>query len=254
MLSSINDYIRQQAYVRSGFIMVDYEAALTDPVTGEYLAGYTTDNTHPSEKGGFQGGRALANAIKPYLAVLSPLQAGISAPGKNLLGVGGRFHGGAGDITTGWKYQGFSVSPGLIQVQRGPTSDITGFWNQYAVPNGDAVDILINIPIDGVTFSIADKVEFIAEYQVDNLDQAPAALTTGFTALIQAYNGASMTSTAYDLQWTAGGANHPVVSRNGTFRTPPLTIPAGTTLAQCLINCHGGGNYRFDRATVRKVT
>jgi lysophospholipase L1-like esterase len=252
MLGTINDFIRLQAYTRHEFILVDYEAALTDSLSGALPATYTADGIHPNQVGGFLGGKALAAALAPRLTALPPLHASIVQGGKNLLGAGGRFFGGTGDSATGWKYQNYTVAPTLTQLP--PRTDgINGFWTQYSVPNGDKVDILINVPLAGSAYAVGDTLEFLLEYQASNLDPAPAAFTTGFAPLLQAYDGGVMTSKANDLQWSAGSANYPTSDRSGVFRTSPVVVPAGTVLMQCVVQIRGGGLYRFDRATLRKI-
>lgn len=250
--AQVNQWIRDEVTRRPGAVLVDYEAALLDPATGGYPAGAQwSDGVHVKPTGGFVSGRAFANALRPFIPAASPLAA---QPGVvNLLGLAGRFFPGDGSTAGGWARSQYAVLPTTSTPAR--TDDVYGTWRQEVIPNGDKCFYHVNVPVDGVALSVGNTVELLVEYDITALDPAPAANTAYLTVKAQAYVadnfiGANM---RYDLWSVPGSANHPVTPRAGTFRTPPLTIPVGATLIQCLIEARGGGTYRFGRATLRKV-
>lgn len=250
--TDLNMWIRDQAATR-GFVLCDYEAALLDPVTGQYPAGtgYTTDGIHTVSWGAFAMGRVFAEALLPFVPAGAPLA---PQPGVlNLLGASGRAFIGDGSPAGGWKPGNYTVAPTNTRVTR--TDTVFGQWQQVVVPVGDISLYNVNVTVDGTTLSVGDTVEMLFEYDISALDAAPAAGTAWFTARTQLYisGGFAGANMRFDLWGTSGIENFPTADRRGIFRTPPLTILTGTTLVQCLIECRGGGTYRFGRAVLRKV-
>ena len=259
-LSTINNFIRRQGLIRLGFSVADYEAALTDPSTSNYVSGYSTDGTHnDTPLGGYAGGVALANALRPLIVSTRDLPTSKADP-ANLLGTSGRFYLGDGSPAGGWQQAQYSVMPTSSAVAR--ADGVYGNWRQLVVPSGDKVVLNVNIPIQananglGTSLAVGDVVEMLVEYEASSLDASASANTTYTTAKIQAYVGGSFVGSnmRYDLWAVAGGPNFPAATRTGVFRTGPLTIPASTSLVQALIELGGGGTYRLDRAVVRKMT
>ena len=253
--AALNGWVRDEA-TRRGLVLIDYEAALTDIATSGYpsapsTAQWTSDGIHMKSWAGFATGRAFANAMRPHLTAGSPLS---SVPGQvNLLGpVGARFALGDGSLANGWGRNNYSAIPAGSTPAR--TDDVYGTWRQQIVATGDVCDMFVNVPL-GPALAVGDRVEFLFEYEVLNLDPAPAADSAWFTARTACYIGGTFPGEhmRYDLWASQGIENGPIASRSGVFRTPPLTVAAGTDLVQALIQMKGGGTYRFGRALLRKV-
>jgi lysophospholipase L1-like esterase len=65
-ISQTNSWIRRYA-AKNGYICLDVYRAATDPTTGGYRAGYSTDNIHPTAMGQTAIGQALVNQITSLL-------------------------------------------------------------------------------------------------------------------------------------------------------------------------------------------
>lgn len=177
-----------------------------------------------------------------------------SIPGTvNLLGLaGGRFALGDGSPSVGWGRNQYSVLPTTTYPAR--TDNVHGTWTQQVIPVGDTASFFINVPV-GPTLAIGDTVEALVEYEVEDLDPAPAAASARLPIRTACYIGGTFpgANMRYDLWAVTGSENWPTEARSGVFRTPPLLVATGTTLVQVIIEAKGGGTYRFGRAMLRKV-
>jgi lysophospholipase L1-like esterase len=248
----LNDWIRDQGRRRPNFIVADYAAVLTDPATGTYYSGLSiVDGVHPSQPGAARMGQALYGAVVNFAPNYSPLSPS-EGDSTNLLPKGRFSAGGAGAVPTGWADGGGGTST-YGKVAR--TDSLPGNWQSVTVSTaGNRYLQGTNISVDGSNLSIGDTVSAAVEYQLSGLDQAAAVNTQGFFLNLQCYNGSSFFAKVYDMYWDTSYENQPAWSRSGVLKTPPLVIPATTTLIQVVISMAGGGTYLLDRVTVRKET
>ena len=245
--ANLNAWIKELGRTRRNLTVVDYHAALTDPANGKFVTGYAVvDGVHLTNKGGYAGGRLLADAIKVLVPPLDTLLSDPSDP-TNLIGTAGRFPGGAGSIPSGgWTAQG--VAPTYAKTPR--TDGIAGSWQTVTVASGNSLSLMYNASI-GANLAIGDTVRATVECKMENLEAG--ATGQNLTVYLQAYNGATFTTKSYALYWDSSLPNHPADNRQGVMVTPPLTVPAGTTLVQLVITVNGGGTFHYDRADIRKV-
>jgi len=255
-IEQINAWIRDQARQR-GMVLVDYHAVLVNPVGGGpgiYALGLNFDSTHPNTLGSYFMGLAMANAISPLIAG-APFPYLLSGQGDstNLL-VEGRFGttGNGSPLTGNWGVA--TTGTPTITWSKVPRTDIPGNWQSIAMLAGANVAFAIsgNASV-GANLAIGDTVVGCLEYQLSGLDTAGTTGNHSFNLQLQAYNGASFTLTAADLH-PLDAAGFPTASRSGVFLTPPITVPAGTTLMQMQIRAYGGGTYLIDRAGMFNLT
>jgi lysophospholipase L1-like esterase len=253
-IEQINAWIRDQARQR-GMVLVDYHAVLVNATSnGVYSTGLNFDSTHPNTLGSYFMGLAMANAISPLIAG-APFPYLLSGQGDstNLL-VEGRFGttGNGSPLTGNWGVA--TTGTPSITWSKVPRTDIPGNWQSIAMLAGANVAFAIsgNASV-GANLAIGDTVIGCLEYQLSGLDTAGTAGNHSFYLQLQAYNGASFTLTAADLL-PLDAAGFPTASRSGVLLTPPITVPAGTTLMQMQIKGNGGGTYLIDRAGMFNIT
>lgn len=248
LLDDMNEWIRQQAEKRPNLVLVDYFAALSGE-GGQYELGYNRDNTHTNPTGAAAAGRALADVIKqlvPPRKVLSHAQ-GDSAN----LHTAGRFSaGGDGTIPTLWSTN--LAASAFSKETR--TDNNPGRWQVVTVANGSSGYIQHNMPV-GANLAVGDYVTAAIEFDISNLDPAAAAKTQGFQVRVQSYNGSTTTDITSAPYFVATSTdNFPAWARSGILQTPPIQVPAGTTILLYQVVFNGGGTYKIDRATVRNLT
>jgi len=249
---ALNEWLRGLARSRRNFILADYAAALTDPVTGGVITGYMqADQTHLEQRGGFAAGRVLADALASVVPPSPVLFSNPTDP-KNLIRAASRFPGNATAAPTGWLPQSFTVAPTYSKVAR--TDGVAGNWQSVVVPAGDKVSLASSVNI-GTELAIGDTIEAGFEYDISNLEPNAAAGTQAFYAILQCYDGAAFPTAGklFAFLWDPSKPNMPATARKGTMLTPKVTVPAGTTLAQLAIYLRGGGTYLLDRAFIRKA-
>lgn len=245
--AALNAWIKEQGRTRRNLTVVDYHAALTDPATGQIVAGYAVpDGIHLTSRGGYAGGRLLADAIKVLVPAADVLLSDPADP-ANLLGTAGRFPGGVGAVPDGgWFAQG-----GTPTYSKTPRTDgIAGSWQ--TLTNGAGIGVVLNYNRDlGAGLAVGDTVQATVEYDLSALETAATQQT--FMVFLQAYDGASFIRKSHALYRDSGLPNHPSDSRRGVLTTPPLTVPEGAILVQMVISCESGGTYHLDRADIRKI-
>jgi len=228
--AAANDHIRQMPYLYSNVTLVDYEAVLTDPTTGIYPTGWSADGTHLVNNGGFAAGREFARVIAATVPENNRLATSKFGT-VNLLGNAGRFFLGNGSPGGGWQQAQYSVAPTNTRVAR--ADNILGTMQQAVIPDGDKCTYTVNVPISA-DMAVGDTVEMVLEYDLSNVDPTISGTGKAFTSGIQAYVNSAFIgpNMRYDLWMTSTTEVPPITSRSGVFRTPPLLIPAGTTLIQ----------------------
>lgn len=252
--AQINSWIRSQATVRKGFVIVDVESALMDPTTNDFVSGYSVDGVHLTNSGGVAAGIAFANAFR---TVVTPTPVLLPPAGaQNLLkNNGGSFSGASGAVPTGWTANAWSAGqPVYSKVAR--TDGIPGQWQQLVVPS-DSRGFLRStvLQLNLGEFNIGDTVRAAVEFQADTMEVAPNPNSQAIYIQLEYFDG---TTTYYmsDPEWFTGEQeNMGNLPRSGVLVTPWYTIPAGganQTLAMT-IQARCGGVYRFARATLARA-
>jgi lysophospholipase L1-like esterase len=251
----LNSWIVDQGRQRANLVVVDYHAVLAYPGTsgaGAYNLTYNYDTVHPSVSGAYAMGRLLADTLTLLVPPANFLLTG-EGDARNLLTANTRFlSGGSGGVIGGWGLT-TSGTPTLTYAKVARTDNVPGNWQSVVMDPANGVNfVLVNNASVGASLAIGDTVTGALEYQLSGLDATGTTGTKAFQLILTAYNGSSFTSVATDL--ATATENFPTASRSGVLRTPPLTVPSGTTLMQLQIKAFGGGTYLFDRAAIYNHT
>ncbi|WP_166790644.1 MULTISPECIES: SGNH/GDSL hydrolase family protein [unclassified Cryobacterium] len=268
----LNAWIRMQGHTRRSVVIVDYFAALVNPINGNYAgSGFlvqTNDGTHPAAIGAYVMGKTLAAALRAV---------GINAPAElfsdeadttNTL-LYGQFSGaGVGAAPTGWTGS-TPTGSGTVAYSKPARTDIATqspaarTWQQLLLaPSAPGVATsmtLTNSNTRGGSWSVGDTIAASIVAKATALDQAPATLTqAGMSFSVQCLSsGFAVLARADDLYWVpgvAGYGNHTLDDRQGVFMTPPVVIPANTVYVQVQITIGGGGTYCFDQAGIQNLS
>ncbi|MEC5149131.1 GDSL-type esterase/lipase family protein [Cryobacterium sp. GrIS_2_6] len=117
----------------AGVILADTSTAVTDPATGDMLAAYSSDGTHPTTEGHRLLGLAVAAAMKQVTDVQPAWF--VSSPSKGCL-VANPIMAGAGTIPTGWSdatWLGGSGTVPTFSLVADTSGTLTaGQWSQFA--------------------------------------------------------------------------------------------------------------------------
>lgn len=246
---TVNRWIREQARVRKGFIMADIGAAIYDTATTwQAISGMlAADNVHPSPQGAAAMGKIVADAVRAHLPLANDMLGSSSGDPENLLS-NPMLTGTGSTAPTGWAKGGSST---LSYVPR--TDGVAGSWCQVANASGAGSNLTSNVSI-GASLAIGDVVYAVIEFEVDSLETSAPANSQTLTLKLQFYNGSSFFASASDVYWDSSYSNIRYPGTSGILQTPPITVPATTTIAQIVASGNGGGNYRFHRAAIRKVS
>ena len=252
--AQVNAWIRSQAYLRPGFVLLDIEQAVISQTANDFVAGYSYDGVHLANPGAIAAGREFARVLSPLLPAVPVVLSG-SDPRNMLKDNGGSFSGAAGVVPTGWVATGWSQgAPVYSKVAR--TDGIAGNWQQIVVPT-DSRGFLRSITLQQslAEFAPGDVVHAAVEFQVENLEVAPTPATQALYISLDYYDGATY-SYRYDLEYNAAeNENEGTAPRSGVLLTVPFTLPAGTTgqTLSMTLQARCGGTYRFARASMFKV-
>jgi hypothetical protein len=230
--------------------IVDYSAALLNPATNSAISSAFYDGaTHPGMGGAAIMGKALADAITPYLRQnVNLLDSASNTASTNLL-VRGRFpDAGVGAPATSWTE---SVSSGGARTySKVARTDIQGNWQRVVVPASGTLTLVQNVNV-GALLAINDQVWFEFEYQASGSEQGVSSQYV--FASLAAYNGSAFGTEVFDCQYASGAESFLRFDRSGVYKTPLLTVPSGSTLIQARIQISKGVTLDLDRAAVRKA-
>lgn len=178
--------MRQYAETKGGRVVVfDLAAVATDPATGDWRAGMSTDGVHPTGSGGV----TLGNALGDYLAGIAPALLtmptsyqdtydAIENPNGNLLGgvagmalmqgtTGTAGAGASGSIAAGWTVQrttGAAMTMVCSKVAR--TDGVPGFWQQIVLASAATNEAGRLIATNPVSTGIAAGGTYTAETEI----------------------------------------------------------------------------------------
>jgi lysophospholipase L1-like esterase len=235
---TINTYIRGLA----GVTVIDYYAAIDDG-TGVALAGTLGDGVHPNRYGASRMGYKCAAWLAslpvrayPLLRVGDPAQ---------LLTDGFFTTGSPSALPPSW---GASTAGGTAPVYgRAARPDGVGQWLTITNAAGCTTAIQSNAG----SFSIGDTVSAEFSFEI-----APSGSQTAHTyavgLFLQFWNGSSFFSSVASLKFDASQDNDYPQATQGVLVTRPIAIPAGTTVAQVVIQCSGTGAWKVGRAAIRR--
>lgn len=256
--SQINQWLRAQQMLRKGFVIVDLERATMDPTTNDYVSGYSWDGIHFATPAAVAAGAEFARKIGPLIP-----QSQITLPAsdaRNLLkNNGGSFSGTSTAVPTGWTVNGATgTDPTYGRIA---FTDRPGQKLQVVMPNGSIRFYRSTTLQQSLSeFAPGDQLRFSVEYDISNLDPAPAANTQALYATLE-LNGATV---ALDVEWSSDAnpnsvsgtqnENMGAQSRTGVLCTPTYTVPSGSsqTIA-ATFQTRGGGTYLFWNPTIEKL-
>lgn len=257
-----------------GCFVVDLWPNLADKAatTGDIIAGHTHDGLHPNTKGAFQIGLALGDVLKTIVGPVSimPVTNGdvfhatnnpMGTVGVNpmMLGTAGSpATGGSGNLADGWSGTNATGTTGVTRTYSKVTT-ATGDWQQCVIGGAAAtanaaIDLARQVSLQASVVE-GGVYELVGEYEID------AGMTNilSLQAGIQITDG-SGTTTLWDGDRYTNDSHMPGVAESGVFRSPQMTIGAGTTDVRprlaCYLSTTGApvGTIRFRNLAIRRVS
>lgn len=231
---AINDWLRQYAYNRPGFTLVNWSNVFLDPATGNPKTGYTSDGLHQSPLGAAILGQYLAEVVRYKIAPIDATS--IVTETQSTVGANTSLSGGT-TVATGWNATGWTgyKAPDGHQILVAASGDSTFFQN-------------INLG----TWAVGDKLWSEVTFETDDDWTA----TTKFELSLEFLGDAgvsSLVNRAVDFLLPAGMTS-PVNPRRGRLVTPRITAPVGATTAKAILRMNGGGTVHLFNFDTRKVT
>lgn len=265
--NQINQWIKQQARHRRNFVVCDIAPVLQDINGNMHTPNVSSDGTHPNSLGARRMGRVIASTLSTILPKVDVLPSN-NDDAANLLKnplmfstFGTADAGVTGTVASQW-FAGLTGSGGTVvaskvaSTDRYPNLD----WQQLQVTaTGTGGGQLYQYVASAtVTAAVAAGGEYVAsmEFEIDAGASAPtipggygsgvnlrlACMDNSYTTLKVAHD--MFYNEAYPLEQQ---------ERAGVMRTPPITLPAGTTRIQFAAQANLLGTVRFRRGDIRKV-
>lgn len=267
----LNNWIRQQAYDRPGFVVADYAAILTGP-TGSWRIGttaYTADGTHPSAGGAVRMGTVLANAIEKFLPAANLLpssnyddsSSGAAAvniaPNPMFTGTGGStFTGATGQMPDSWALNragGPTDLTGVATSLVARTDDKPGTWLQIT---NAAIGPIPRVQATLTTgFQAGDYVEGLVEFETANV--ADLGLMRLVVIGFDSSAGFATRIATYDIDLSADDDREVFPNSHlpsaGVLRTPRLLVPANCNGITIGVDWQAVGTLRVARPALRRI-
>lgn len=243
---AVNDWLRAQVGVRPGFYLAEYQSVMVDPTTGNPRTGYASDGLHQDGIGPRACADMLVRILDPLVPRSDRLIASNDDP-TNLI-PNGMMVGGT-TYATSWANNGTGSQAVVSKVAR--TDGLPGDWQQVVVTSGTDY-ALRNRVAAGTTGSwvVGDTVYAECEFETDASGWNP----TEFNLNVALYNTpvGAVTRSADMLHLNSVPAS---IGRaaSGIFRTPPITVPTGTSHVELNVALRGSGTYRIARARIARV-
>lgn len=257
-LNQVNAWIRQVAPTLGAWV-VAWAHALAN-ADGSLKADAFVDDLHPSPYGADLMGRAFAKTLDGLIPRLdrlpasnleSPSVAIISNP--MMIGTGGTVGaGGSGAVATSWMsgaWSGQSFSASASKVER--TDGVPGEWQQFVLPEGTSAQ-LWQVCSTVSRWDAGDRFEVVVEVETDS--DFGIASGAEVWALCQPSGRVSVAFAISDASTQKSFPRAGVLPTPPVVRTPPVTIPSGTTQVWALVRVKGAvGTIRIGRASLQKV-
>jgi lysophospholipase L1-like esterase len=248
----LNNWLRAYAQNNPGVILLDHERAVTDPATGNPLAGTTWDGLHQTQK----GATLMAAAAAPILAArIQPTHTLASTNANDpdnllanpvMLPIGSAFPSswfavvGGSDIT----------SPTILAH---PDQPSVGFFQcvvpptKYLIMQGTVPDAAV---IQGRPMVFQIEVEGGTDWT--GVTEMGARLWYLNSSSVQMTNATShFHRTGFEDSAAPGAGSAAPRNERQILRTPALVPPVGATKVQPQFFFGGGGTIRIGRASVR---
>lgn len=246
----VNNWLRSQARLRSGFTLVDIYPHLASPSVGNYALG-AADQIHPNMTGAAIIGRLLADAIIK-LAPSVDLLPGSNFDLDNLatngmhVGVGPDYLGNA-NIPTSWYAQ--PISSGTFTATKISGSDsLQREWTRFNVTAG-GVRFAHSRETAGLWVA-GDKLVAVAEFRTT----APWTSVTELSLVLAAFDSGG-TQLAIGSDFSLAGYTFPIARQppEGVFCTPPITLPPNVTKLEIRQTFTGVGSIDWGRSRFGKI-
>lgn len=242
----INQWVTDYARTTPGIVPVRWAAGLTDPATGAPLTGMTYDGTHPTSTGAAFMGRVLADAIRPHLVDINPLDYSNTDAANGL--TNGLMLGDTAGVADGLAITAKTGSPVYAPRKRTRTDGHPGEWQEVDLTSGE-IYLRAVAAGGGAAWTTGDSVYFACEVDTEtDFD----AITKFEVSLRGLHSGGSLVQQAMGLFDSYTSPRRPPVDR-GVIRTHPLTVTAAMASLQPSLYVAGTGVFRTSAWTVRRV-
>lgn len=246
-----NNWMRLQGY-RKGITFIDTASAIIDPTGTDPRTGYTVDGVHPNTLGAMAIGRVIAEGLAPLVAGSRRIlhtngDTRLITANPMMTGTGGtKGSGVTGSIADSWtaSYVGTAATVTASKISRGDGS----YWQQLALTSGSTGSLWLYAGSVGGTWSVGDQVIAECEFETDD----------DWNTVTHFYMGLGFTgapgAAAFDVYQTESSPPTMLNPVEGVLQTPPINVPASTTLVVPAFIIKGtGGTVRISRFGVRKV-
>lgn len=244
-IGEVNAWIRKQNN-RSGVIVADIEPYLIDPATGAPKTGVTYDGTHFANLGGLLSGKALADALRPYVGGSVDLAAS-NVDGRSLtlnpmmVGTAGAKHATvSGQVADSWTATWSTVGTAVCS-KVSATDHVGGEWQRIQITSQGAFYFQQTISTGLV---VGDVYLLEGEFRTQDWVNITTMSLELFTNLVE-YRRDLATSLSPVAMPSPGW---------GVFRTPKYTVLPGTTYLSANVVIGGSsGIVDLRRLRIRKV-
>lgn len=258
VLFEVNEWIRREAFVRPGMVLVDLYAVLSEATAATFKSGISLDGIHPyTTAGGWRMARAFYDALKDVVPPV-PVLPSSNVDSRSLItcGMFTGTAGGKGTGVTGTTASGWFVEPApsltcTATVAKVARTDLgPGDMQEIEVTAGTAQARARNTAV-GTAWNPGDEVYATIGFEADTLPTTPAAsvfdlnvtcYNAGFSRLLRGVDNGLM---AYEFE----ALNIPA---SGVLRTPSIVIPALTTTLQITVTMSAGAKVRLYQAELVK--
>lgn len=229
---------RRRYCARNGFAMIDFFAVVSDPATGRYATGMSTDGTHPTVAANKLMGAAAWAVMEPLVnKVPSPIA--VDAVDPLNLYTNGLFL----TTTGGNRPTGFAAYAGSTTGSIGAVAGFLG--NAWTVNRNNAGDAAYLGSVDISTgFSVGDVVQFSCRADI-----------TASSGGLQAEVGARFINPSVSPSQLAQWKWASVDIDNSILVGPEVAVPTGTTAIRLLHYLSSGtGTSIVGQFTLRNLT
>lgn len=206
-----NQWIVQQGQMRRGMVACEVYTAVADPAGVGFLAGYSTDGTHPNSKGASAIGRRIADVINQLFPLINGMTLGSGDPDE--LNTNAMMTGNVAGVATGVS----TIGGVLTKVAR---TDSLGEWQRWTISAAATNTLLMDITAG---FVAGEKV--YATFEV--AAQTWSGVSTSFFA-VEFRNAVNAILSTKQQMNDISHTDQPNPN-SGILRTNEYTIPATTT-------------------------